>query len=275
MAITATDILFKLSIKTGTAGNQNAQSDVNASLGKYISTTQITDATLNNLFDDVSGDENAASDVEYRCIFVHNAHATLTWQSVVVWLSAEVSGGANAAIAVDDVAASAIGSSSAQADEVANESTAPTGEAFSSPTTKATGLSIGLPNLPGSISDSIRKITVLFFAPTIETFWIVAVYAILVTLIGKTIWAVLAQAGVFSLAHTSSYILGFYSYPSWVTGFSAFQQNLGSFISAFIFAFIGMYILIQKKIQNQIFLITLHFLLNLIITVLLAIIIIS
>jgi len=143
MAITATDILFKLSIKTGTAGNQNAQSDVNASLGKYISTTQITDATLNNLFDDVSGDENAASDVEYRCIFVHNAHATLTWQSVVAWLSAEVSGGANAAIAIDDIAASPIGQATAQADEVVNEDTAPTGEAFSSPTTKATGLSIG------------------------------------------------------------------------------------------------------------------------------------
>ncbi len=143
MAITAPDILFKLSIKTGTAGNQNAQTDPNASLGKYISTTQITDATLNNLFDDVSGDENAASDIEYRCIFVHNAHASLTWQSVVVWLSAEVSGGANAAIAVDGVAASPIGQATAQADEVADESTAPSGESFSSPVTKGTGLSVG------------------------------------------------------------------------------------------------------------------------------------
>ena len=143
MAITATDILFKLSIKTGAAGNAAAQPDVNASLGKYISTTPIVDATLNNYFDDVSGDENAASDVEYRCIFIHNAHATLTWQSVVVWLSAEVAGGANAAIAIDGLAASAIGATAAQADEVANENTAPTGEAFSSPTTKATGLSLG------------------------------------------------------------------------------------------------------------------------------------
>src|SRR3990167_7581287 len=143
MAITATDILFKLSIKTGTAGNQNAQTDVNESLGKYISTTQITDATLNNYFDDVSGQENADSDVEYRCIFIHNAHATLTWQSVVVWLSAEVGGGTSIALAVDGVAASLIGSASAQADEVADESTAPTGESFSAPTTKGTGLSVG------------------------------------------------------------------------------------------------------------------------------------
>ncbi len=144
MAITATDILFKLSISSGTAGNQNAQGNPYASLGKYISTTQITDATLNNLFDDVSGDENAASESEYRCIFVHNAHATLTWQSVVVWLSAEISGGANCQIAIDDLAASAIGSSSAQAALIATEDNTPTGVgSFSAPVTKGTGLSLG------------------------------------------------------------------------------------------------------------------------------------
>ena len=141
MAITATDILFKLSV-VAAAGNTTAGTPA-TSLGDQISTTQITDATLNNLFDDVTGDENAASDVEYRCIFVHNAHATLTWQTVVVWLSAEVGAGANAAIAIDGVAASAIGAAVAQADEVANENTAPTGESFSSPTTKATGLALG------------------------------------------------------------------------------------------------------------------------------------
>lgn len=142
MAITATDILFKYSVKTGTAGNSTAGT-ADGSLGKYISTTQITSASLHNLFDVVTGAENAASAVEYRCFFVHNAHATLTWENVVCWLSAEVVGGASAAIAVDGVAASAIGSATAQADEVANEQTAPTGEIFSSPTTKGTGLSLG------------------------------------------------------------------------------------------------------------------------------------
>ena len=141
MAIVAADVLFKFSVKTGTAGNQTVGT-ADGSLGKYISTTQITDATLHNLFDVITGDENAASDVEYRCIFVHNAHATLTWQTPVVWLSAETAGGANIAIAIDGIAASAIGATPAQADEVANEGTAPTGEAFSSPTTKATGLAL-------------------------------------------------------------------------------------------------------------------------------------
>ena len=141
MAIVAADILFKLSVTTG-PGNSTAQADPNLSLGEFISTTQITDATLHNLFDVVTGDDNAASDVEYRCIFVHNAHATLSWLTPVVWLSAETAGGANIAIAIDGVAASAIGSAVAQADEVVNENTAPTGEVFSSPTTKATGLAL-------------------------------------------------------------------------------------------------------------------------------------
>ncbi len=141
MAIVAADILFKFSEKTGVAGNSVAGTP-GGSLGKYISTTQITDATLHNLFDVITGDENAAADVEYRCIFVHNAHGTLTWLTPVVWLSAETAGGASIAIAIDGVLASAIGATPAQADEVANEGTAPTGEAFSSPTTKATGLAL-------------------------------------------------------------------------------------------------------------------------------------
>lgn len=142
MPITTSDILVKLSITSGSAGNSAAQSDVNASLGKYISTTQLTSAVLNNLFDNISGDENAASTVDYRCLFIHNAHASLTYQSPKVWLSSEVSGGASIAIGVDTTAASAIGSSSSQALTIASETTAPTGVSFSSPTTKGTGISL-------------------------------------------------------------------------------------------------------------------------------------
>lgn len=143
MAISSSDILLKLSTTAGSAGNSQAQSDVNASLGKYISTTQITDNSLHNLFDVVSGSENAASDVEYRCIFIHNSHATLTYYGAVVYLSSEVSGGASIAIGLDTTASSGVGSSSAQALTIADESTAPTGVSFSSPTTAGAGLSIG------------------------------------------------------------------------------------------------------------------------------------
>ncbi len=145
MAIVAGDIKFKLSTKTGTGGNQTGSTPAE-SLGKYISTTEITSAQLNNLFDDITGDENAASDVEYRCFFIHNAHATLALENVRVWFSGEAS------VADIDIAETKngfpanltkpIGQAAAQAEEIADESTAPTGLTFYHPTTKATGFSI-------------------------------------------------------------------------------------------------------------------------------------
>lgn len=142
MPIASTDILLKLSVKTGAAGNSLAGTP-DGSLGKYISTTQVADATLHNLFDLVTGAENAASESEYRCVFVHNANASIVFQNVKVYLSAEVAGGAVTAVGVDPTAASAIGATAAQALEVVDENTAPTEVAFSSPTTLAAGISLG------------------------------------------------------------------------------------------------------------------------------------
>lgn len=141
--IDSSEILWKLSIKTGAAGNSSAQSDPDESLGKYISTSAWAGGSLHDLFDVVTGVENAASDVEYRCLFIHNSNATNTYYSVVVWISAETSGGAAIAIGVDTTDASAIGASSAQALEVATEGTAPSGVSFSSPVTQGTGISLG------------------------------------------------------------------------------------------------------------------------------------
>jgi len=145
MAITATDIVYHYSIKTGAAGDTASQPDPNASLGKYVATNSPTSGTVHHLFDKLTGPENAAGagEVEYRCIFVRNNHATLTWESVVVWLSNVVAGGADAAISVDTTAASDADSASAQAKEVVDESTAPAAQSFSAPITKGTGLSIG------------------------------------------------------------------------------------------------------------------------------------
>lgn len=142
MAIVAGDILKKLSIKTGAAGNSSAQADPNASLGKYISISAAAE-TLHALFDAITGVENAASDVEYRCIFIHNNHATLTALTTKVYISAETAGGAALAIGVDTTAASAIGSASAQAIEVATEGDAPVGVSFSSPVSEGAALTLG------------------------------------------------------------------------------------------------------------------------------------
>lgn len=141
MPVLTADIKFKFSVKTGAAGNSTVGTAA-GSLGKYLSTTQITDDTLNNLFDDVSGDENASSVVDYRCIFIHNTSAS-TWTAPTAWLESETSGGATIAIGVDTTVASAAGSASAQALQVTDELTAPAGVTFSSPTTKAAGVALG------------------------------------------------------------------------------------------------------------------------------------
>lgn len=130
MAIVAGDIATYLS-----GGAANADPD--AALGGAKSSTAWTGGTLHDLFDVISGAENAASEAEYRCIYVQNNHATLTALGMVVYISAETAGGAALAIALAGEGASA------QAETVANENTAPSGETFSSPTTSGTGLSIG------------------------------------------------------------------------------------------------------------------------------------
>ena len=143
MPISSSDLLFKYSTSTGSAGNTTAQGTPNNSLGKYISTTQWTGGTLNDLYDDITGDENANSIIDYRCIFIHNNHGSLTLLSPKLWIASEVAGGANISLGVDTIAASVVGSSSAQALLIANENTAPSGVSFSSPTTKSAGLSLG------------------------------------------------------------------------------------------------------------------------------------
>ena len=141
MSIQTSDILLKLSTTTG-PGNSTAGSP-NSSLGGFISTTQVTNNSLHNLFDEISGTENAASESEYRCVFVHNSNATDTFFNVIAFISAEVAGGADVAIGVDAVAASAVGATDAQADDVVDEDTAPSGVAFTSPTVSANGIDIG------------------------------------------------------------------------------------------------------------------------------------
>lgn len=152
MAITATDIHFRASTTAGAAGNSTAPGAAGTSLGKYITNADITDASLNNLFPDTTGDENAASNVDYQALFVYNAHATLNWQSPVCWLSAEVAGGTSLALGWDTTAALVVSSASVQAVTIANKNTAPAGASFTSPTTKGAAATT-----PGNINATFVK----------------------------------------------------------------------------------------------------------------------
>lgn len=143
MPITSAELKQVYSIKTGSAGNSTAQGSPALSLGKYVSTT-VWPGAAHDLFQAMAADENAAGTVRYRCVFVRNTHATLTATDVRVYLpNGDPAGGATVAIALDTTAVSAIGAAAAQALEVANDTTAPAGLTWVTPTTYAAGIVLG------------------------------------------------------------------------------------------------------------------------------------
>lgn len=117
MAIVAADIVWRLS---GGAGNTNPS----ASLGGAMSTAAggiITPTkTFNSVFDDLSGAETAAGDVNYRCIYATNTHGTLGLTTPKLVLSANV---ANIKDMID-VGLDLVGVNGT-ADTIVNEVTAP------------------------------------------------------------------------------------------------------------------------------------------------------
>jgi hypothetical protein len=130
MPIASSDIQWRLS---GGAGNAAP----NSSLGGIMSSTAIVDASNDNLFDDVSGAESQAGDVEYRGFYVRNNHGTLTLQDARIYISSLTS---SADTEFDlAVAAEAMNVDMAT---IADESTAPATVTFTRPTTYTGGLQL-------------------------------------------------------------------------------------------------------------------------------------
>jgi hypothetical protein len=127
MPITTADIQYRLS---GGASN----TDPLVSLGGAKSSTQ----SGTNLFDDVPSAEAAAGKIEYRCVYVHNAHATESYiDPVRIWMAANTP-------STSTTIEIGLGTSGLNGTEqtVANESTAPAGVTFSAPTSFATGIAL-------------------------------------------------------------------------------------------------------------------------------------
>lgn len=138
---------------------------------------------------------------------------------------------------------------------------------------KATGLTIGLPNLPNAIGDSVRKIIVLVFAPVIETiFFQSIVFAYAYSLNRNKLVAIILTSILFAVAHVSAYVTGFYSYPTLPEGLQALGQNIGAFVSAFIFSSVALFFQLKKGINNLAFTIIFHAGLNTVITLLLSVV---
>lgn len=127
MPIAASDIKFRLS---GGASN----SDQNASLGGVKSSNEVSAA----LFDVVGSAEAVAGDVEYRCFYVHNAHATLTMLNAVLWILTNTPSPGTAV----DVG---LGTSAINGTEqtVTNEGTAPTGVTFAAAANEGAAIALG------------------------------------------------------------------------------------------------------------------------------------
>ncbi len=127
MPIVSSDIKYRLS---GGASN----SDQNASLGGAKSSSEASAS----LFDNVSSAEAVSGDIEYRCFYVHNAHATLTMLAAKVWIQANTPSG-------DTLIEIGLGTSPLNGTEqtVAGEGNAPSGVTFATAADEASAIALG------------------------------------------------------------------------------------------------------------------------------------
>ena len=151
-----------------------ANTDKNAALGGARSTAAggivPTALTANSLFDDVTGAEETAGDIEYRCVYVYNS-GDVAAQNTVIWLSA------NTADAQTQIAMG-LGSSAVSGTEqtIANENTAPTSVTFTEPSTEGGGLSVGTLNAAAHKAVWLRRTVDAGAGASNDTFTIAAAF---------------------------------------------------------------------------------------------------
>lgn len=179
MAIAPSQIVWRRSTKSGSAGYSLTQPDRALSLGKYISTTAASNG-LNTVFGDVSGDDNANLVAKYVCYFLDNTSAQ-TAQDLRVAFSAagDPAGGADVALALDTTAATARTSATAQALTAASidsPGASITGLTWLKPTSDATGLQLG--DLPAGYVRAIwiRLVGAAATAPVLEQIELIPYY---------------------------------------------------------------------------------------------------
>lgn len=143
MPIPAASLVWRYSNPAATSGNSADQQDPNAALGGFLATTTWSGGSTDDLFATVTPEQNTERTPTYRCLFLYNADATRTAQEVALYLTGQDDAGATLWIGVDARAATAAGSSTAQATQISSETTAPAGVTFVLPGSAATGLALG------------------------------------------------------------------------------------------------------------------------------------
>lgn len=94
MTTSGSDISIVLS---GGSSNINP----NLSLGGDPSSSPIPSGVLNNLFDDISSEESAASHEDYRCIYIFNDGDTIIWD-IRLWIEEDEADGSTTEIGIEN-----------------------------------------------------------------------------------------------------------------------------------------------------------------------------
>jgi len=131
MPIVNTDIKYRLS-------GGGANSDPDLALGGAKSSTEVS----TDLFDDVGSAEAAAGDTEYRCVYVHNGHGSLTMENTKVWIQSNTPSTATAVT----IGAGTAAINATEQGPLATEATAPSGVSFSAAANEGAAVSLG--NIP-------------------------------------------------------------------------------------------------------------------------------
>lgn len=135
------EVQLLLAAPAATAGYVSPGSVYNSN-GKYCSTTQLnTTTTLDNLFPDMTGPENANQQIDYQCLFVYNTDSTDTMTGITVWIptTSVTSTALNWYVGVDPTGASPVSQSGTpQAVYISNPQIAPAGVTFAGPVAAAT-----------------------------------------------------------------------------------------------------------------------------------------
>ena len=128
MPIVASDIQWRLS-----GGAANAT--VSLSRGGAISSTAVTDNTLENLFPTVTGPQATSGVTHYRLIYLRNAHATISLTGPTVWIDqVTASTSDEIALGIDPGSvSSSTTDSTINTTEDANGTSLPAGVTFSQP----------------------------------------------------------------------------------------------------------------------------------------------
>lgn len=145
-AITGTDIQTKYTTSANVAGNSTSNTTAGTYLGGHVTSNNWADNGV--IFPDITGLQNAASQVDYAGLAVYNSNGANGYQNAVIYVSSDDGLGASIALGVDTTAQTAVGAASGtpQLVTIANSTTAPAGVSFSAPTTVAGGISLGTIN---------------------------------------------------------------------------------------------------------------------------------